>query len=168
MTPVAASDPLRGSFVLGLILPMCKTRASKVLGVLQKSLKEALVGGVFIDMSLKASKTWKFCNHVSSEAKLRSLSDMDLEDLRQLCPNQGAKSLSRKQIITSALTSFVSDELQLDFRRALENASEIQLACLFKGWELHEVSDSSRAEQIESAVKALDSVERWRQVEEWV
>ena len=168
MSPVAASDPLRGSFVLGLILPMCKTRASKVLGVLQKSLKEALVGGVFIDMSLKASKTWKFCNHVSSEAKLRSLSDMDLEDLRQLCPNQGAKSLSRKQIITSALTSFVSDELQLDFRRALENASETQLACLFKGWELYEVSDSSRAEQIESAVKALDSVERWRQVEEWV
>ena len=166
--PAAETSHTDGSFVVGLVLPMCRVRADGKLEALKQRLEVAnemgsILAGAPVDVNLKACKTWVYCFDVSTEGRGRRLGDMGIEDLKELC--YGAGTAQREQLISSALTSFLETELRADFRAALVNASNCQLDSLLEAWG---VRGASRAEKIDAAVEALDSDKRWGEVEGWV
>ena len=166
VSPVAGVRPQGGDFVVGLVLPMCRDRAETKLEAISKALTDqmgSVLVGASVDVRFMACKVWTYCAHTGIEGMMSSLRDMGLDELRQLCAE--TTLATREQLISSALNTFVVDDLQADFRAALEHASDSQLASLLQTWG---VSGESRAEQVDCAARALNSVQRWRQVEVWV
>jgi len=74
-----------------------------------------------------------------------------------------AEESSREALCKEMLASFV----RADFRAALRNATDAQIAALLVGWKL-DPKCTSRQSMMEQAVKELDSEDRWKEVEGWV
>ena len=162
---VATSDPDVG-FVLGVVLPMCKARADSKCAALKQAVAEemeSILAGVPVDVSVKAGKMWFYCDDVDTKGKGKRLGDMGMKELEELCSDAGGGN--RAQLIASVLKSFLETELRADLREALGNASDAQLESLLAGWG---VRGDSRAERIDAAAEALNSADRWGEVEGWV
>ena len=162
----AATSDADSCFVLGVVLPMCKARADRKYAALKRAVAEemgSILAGAPVDVSAKAGKTWTYCDDVDTEGKGKRLGDMAMEELQELCSDccEG----NRAQLIASVLKSFLETELRADLREALGNASDPQLDRLLAGWG---VRGDSRAEKIDAAAEALDSADRWGEVQGWV
>jgi hypothetical protein len=82
-----------------------------------------------------------------------------------------AENKTHEDLCSELAVSFVRSELQTDLRAALSNASDGQIEALLESWQVLEPRSallSDRLDRVDRAVAALDSEERWGQVEGWV
>jgi len=155
--------------LVGVVLPMPKTRAAARCKVLREATSKAYPAAS-VQVSVEACKTWTFCDHTGIEGLRKFLGEFKVAELKQIAKEDWgvstAEGLSRESISSLIATRFVCKELQVDLRAALENILDKQLKDVLLSWGA--TPASSRTERIEQATQALNSEERWKQVAEWV
>jgi hypothetical protein len=178
-------DPglVAGTVLVGVLLPVIKKSAQVKCEILQKNILAGIPKPCKVTASVQSSKTLVFCSHPNIEELRKSLEELSFEELKKNAQMDeyaaSAGCTSTREILSSALVaSFVRSELQEDWKIALESAQDslsesmldFQVKALLKAWGIATalVEGVSPAERINLAIKALNSEERWQQVEEWV
>jgi hypothetical protein len=145
----------------------------------------AAAGREGVGAEVAGCKLWAFSKHTGLEGLRKWLGERSLAELQQMVADDGQEgrkgwagadsrtdplhvSGNRDALCSHLAAVFVRTELREDLRAALERgASDAQVEALLLGWGA-EPRSGARADRMEQAAAALDSEERWGEVEGWV
>ena len=179
-SPPAPSEPMLvedGVCLVGLVLPMSKTRAQARCPALRSAVAGSGLAAdeaASVDVTVLSDKVLAFRRVTDTEELKKHMGEMSLIELREWARTNWTLALAdvsqmtRERISEEITTSFVQAELQSDFGAALANAEDAQLAAVAQAWGLASGGGASRQERIDALCKALDSEARWKEVEGWV
>jgi hypothetical protein len=182
-----------GTAVVGVVLPMSRTRATTRLAGVRAAVAEIVglpdsgVNGKTSGSSAGVRVLWvsgritTYCK-VPSVAELRKrLEEQSNADLRSTARNRmgvfavDIDQMPRADVVAAVVNAFVRVELQSDLAAALrsgfksmdEALLDTALDALFRDWP-SPAPMASREERIAAAAAGLDSVARWEAVAVWV
>jgi hypothetical protein len=172
--------------LVGFVVPMSITRAEKFIGFFtgtfqsRKNESSSLVRFSYA-ASVASCKKIMFSSYLSIEDLRKALSDKSIADLQEELKQRGSSYSSfvnRQSLSNQLVYQFVVEDLQADFRMALniaygcktrEEDLDSKLILLLREWGIYDSCvGMSRETRIDLAVQALNSAERWDMIKDWV
>ena len=179
--PSGGDAALDGELLVGVLFPWSsQARAEAARAALRDAVAAAVEGGEGVVAEVAGYTTWSFSEHAGLQGLRKWLGEKSLDDLRAMVPAAAERGeewadlrvegMGHEALCSAVAGAFVRTELRADLRAALEHASEAQVLALLDAWRPGQGGQrgGARAEWIEEAVAALDSEERWKEVEGWV
>ena len=162
-----------GIMTFGLVLPMTNDAAEQRYQTVQAVVAAAL-GLQDDDASITLATMWgmtcKYCLHTDVTSLRKRLVELSYGELKKTAENEWGvvDSLSRDDLCTTVVESFIQRELQHELTESMKHASASQLNEVLVTWGLSPPPATSREAQISLIALSMSTEERWSQISGWV